>query len=173
MKALTIIQPWATLLAAGKKRMETRSWKTNYRGEILLHAGGMRFNYFSDVCHGRKDLKSYFEGVGIGSDADLQTLPFKAIVGKAVLVNCVQIDALTAEFIRKQHPEEYAFGDFTPGRYAWIMEHAVLFKKPVPASGKQGLWNWDPVFVKHANVGKTEEFLNELAKYKEILGGAI
>lgn len=39
MKAITVIQPWATLLATGKKHIETRSWKTNYRGEILIHAG--------------------------------------------------------------------------------------------------------------------------------------
>ena len=37
MKALTIIQPWATLIASGHKVNETRSWKTNYRGEILIH----------------------------------------------------------------------------------------------------------------------------------------
>ena len=83
MKALTIIQPWATLLAAGKKRIETRSWKTNYRGEILIHAGGMKYNYFLDVCQSRKELIPYFRDAGIGSDADLQALPFKAIVGKA------------------------------------------------------------------------------------------
>lgn len=169
MKALTIIQPWATLLAAGKKRIETRSWKTNYRGEILIHARGMKYNYFLDVCQSRKELIPYFRDAGIGSDADLQALPFKAIVGKAVLVNCVQIDALTAELIRKQHPEEYAFGNFAPGRYAWVMEDAVLFKKPVPASGKQGLWNWEPVFEKYANVGKDETFLYSVAKYEEIM----
>ena len=39
MKALTIIQPWATLIASGHKMNETRSWKTNYRGEVLIHAG--------------------------------------------------------------------------------------------------------------------------------------
>ncbi len=143
MKALTIIQPWATLLATGKKYCETRSWKTNYRGEILIHAGGTRFNYFSDVCQGRKDLATYFKDAGIESNAALQALPFKAFVGKAVLINCVQIDSPMAELIRKQHPEEYAFGNFTPGRYAWVMKDAALFDKPIPASGKQGLWNWE------------------------------
>ena len=39
MKVITLWQPWATLLAAGTKICETRSWKTNYRGEILIHAG--------------------------------------------------------------------------------------------------------------------------------------
>ncbi len=143
MKALTIIQPWATLLASGKKRCETRSWKTNYRGEILIHAGGMKYNYFSDVCQCSKTLMGHFRDAGIGGDEDMQALPFKAIIGKARLVNCVLIDRLTAELICKQHPEEFAFGNFAPGRYAWVMEDAVLFDKPIPASGKQGLWNWE------------------------------
>lgn len=143
MKAITVIQPWATLLASGKKRCETRSWKTNYRGEILIHAGAMKYNYFSDVCHDRKELAAYFKNAGIGSNETLQALPFKAIIGKAILVNCVQIDAITAELIKKQRPDEYAFGNFTPGRYAWVMKDAVLFDEPIPAGGKQGLWNWD------------------------------
>ena len=39
MKVLTIKQPWATLVAEGLKKYEFRSWKLNYRGEILIHAG--------------------------------------------------------------------------------------------------------------------------------------
>ena len=69
-------------------------------------------------------------------------VPFGAIIGKANLVNCMQIDELTAALIKEQHPDEYEFGDFTPGRYAWMMENAVLFDKPIPATGKQGLWNF-------------------------------
>ncbi len=143
MKALTVIQPWATLLASGKKRCETRSWKTNYRGEILIHAGGMKHNYFSDVCQHDRIRASRFRDAGIGSDEDMRALPFKAIIGKAKLVNCVLIDRLTEELILEQHPEEFVFGNFAPGRYAWVMEDAVLFNRPIPASGKQGLWNWE------------------------------
>ena len=49
MKALTIIQPWATLIASGHKMNETRSWKTNYRGEVLIHAGKNPKDYTSGV----------------------------------------------------------------------------------------------------------------------------
>ncbi len=69
--------------------------------------------------------------------------PTGAIIGKADLVNCVLIDEQTSALIRKQNPDEYIFGDFTPGRYAWVMENAVLFDEPIPASGKQGLWTWE------------------------------
>ena len=39
MKVITLKQPWATLVAEGLKKYEFRSWKFNYRGEILIHAG--------------------------------------------------------------------------------------------------------------------------------------
>ena len=39
MKALTIKEPWATLIIDGYKKYEFRSWKTNYRGKLLIHAG--------------------------------------------------------------------------------------------------------------------------------------
>ena len=45
--------------------------------------------------------------------------------------------------MKKQNPAEYAFGNYEPGRYAWVMKDAVLFDKPIPAKGKQGLWNWE------------------------------
>lgn len=155
MKALTVIQPWGTLLVTGKKRLETRTWKTNYRGAILIHAGMARYNYILDVCKGQEERQIYFRNAGIGSDDDLRKLPFGAILGKAELVNCVRIDETLAELIREQHPDEYVFGDFTPGRYAWVMENSVVFDSPIPACGKQGLWNWEEssrikhYYVKH------------------------
>ena len=146
MKAITVLQPWAWLLATGKKRCETRSWKTNYRGEILLHAGK------GDPLGMTKGDRGIYANI-IGEPYLLNAVnvlryrenkvPFGAIIGKANLVNCMQIDELTAALIKEQHPDEYEFGDFTPGRYAWMMENAVLFDKPIPASGKQGLWNWE------------------------------
>lgn len=141
-KAITIIQPWAGLAATGKKRCETRSWKTNYRGEILIHAGksdplgiiGKTYLYTT-----WKPLRSAIDELRDKENGVI----FGAIIGKASLMNCVRIDEAIAALIREQHPDEYAFGDFTPGRYAWVLEDPVLFDEPIPASGKQGLWNWE------------------------------
>lgn len=69
--------------------------------------------------------------------------PTGAIIGKANLINCVFIDEQICRLIKEQHPDEYMFGDFTPGRYAWVMENAVFFDDPILASGKQGVWNWE------------------------------
>ncbi len=135
MKTITVLQPWAWLLASGKKRCETRSWKTNYRGELLIHAGKKNM---ADTMRQTIFESRHMEQAGV-FDTVLAT---GAVIGKARLVNCVLIDALTAELIKAQHPDEYAFGDFTPSRYAWVMEGAELFDKPVPARGKQGLWSF-------------------------------
>ena len=136
MKAITILQPWAWLIATGKKHCETRSWKTNYRGEILIHAGkkNMTEAMLQTIVE-----SAYMRRAGVFNTK----MVTGAIIGKAVLVNCVPIDVLLAKLIMKQHPDEFAFGDFTPGRYAWVMENAELFDKPILASGKQGLWNFE------------------------------
>lgn len=110
MKAITVIQPWATLLASGKKRCETRSWKTNYRGEILIHASKKDplwgISQMDDAAWERALLS-----LGIYDEYfnRFEKFPVGVIVGKENLVNCVRIDTLTAELIRKQHPDEYAF----------------------------------------------------------------
>lgn len=136
MKAITVIQPWATLLATGKKRIETRSWKTNYRGEILIHAGKKDM---TDIMRQTIMEARYMEQAGVFDEKQITG----AIIGKANLVKCLQINEKIRDILREQYPAEYAFGDFTPGRYAWVMEDPVLFDAPIPASGKQGLWNWE------------------------------
>ena len=143
MKAITVRQPWAILLATGKKHIETRSWKTNYRGEILIHAG--KKDPLCGICMMTEDAKERtFRCLGLPEVFNrFQKFPTGEIIGKANLVNCLRIDEVTAALLKEQHPDEYAFGDFTPGRYAWVMTDLVLFDKPIPASGKQGLWNWE------------------------------
>lgn len=149
MKALTIWQPWATLLASGKKHIETRSRKINYRGEILIHAA--KKPYIDGIALMNLEALEYLKkalnlpAVKIESDWTAYTnkLPSGVIIGKAVLTDCQQIDQEYEDFIKNICPAEYAFGDFTPGRYAWVMEDPVLFNNPIPARGSQGLWNWE------------------------------
>lgn len=142
MKAITVWQPWASLLATGKKHIETRSWRTNYRGEILIHAAKKPYSQIELIIP-REDRKLIEDALRLKYIDWKERVPTSVIVGKANLVNCVLIDEKIAELIKEQHPDEYAFGDFTPGRYAWVMESPVLFKNPIPAKGKQGLWNWE------------------------------
>ena len=144
MKALSIWQPWAQLLAVGVKHDETRSWGTSYRGPILIHAAKRKMNYSTEfIGLHRSPFYKYFKVMGYGAYENILALPHGAIIGMAELVDCRKIDQEYHDFVRDFCRSDYAFGDFTVGRYAWRMEKPVLFKEPIPAAGKQGLWNWD------------------------------
>ena len=122
-----------------KKKNYTRSCGTKYRGTILIHAAKVDHQYI--VGKYPHELFQYFEA----TDVIYKNLPLGAIIGQANLVECIQMDQDYCDYMKKWDPGEYAFGDYSPGRYAWVMKDAVLFDKPIPASGKQGLWNWEGV----------------------------
>lgn len=146
MKAITLTQPWATLVAIGAKRIETRSWSTRYRGPLAIHAGkglsGMTRRAFLDLCASGKfeepllkELKEWecrdFYPLDLFDD-----LPRGQIIAIVWLIDCFKIDETN------QPPEpEYSFGDYTPGRFGWRLEN-VRRMEPVTAKGALGLWEW-------------------------------
>ncbi len=136
MKAITILQPWAWLLASGKKHCETRPWKTDYRGEILIHAGKKDF---TNALRQTILEERYMRKAGV-FDTEMIT---GAIIGKAKLVNCVFVDEAIQDLMRKQHMQEYVFGYFVKYQYAWVFEEAELFERPFPTTGKRGLWDFN------------------------------
>lgn len=146
LKALTIKQPWATLIALGEKKIETRSWKTSYRGPLFIHAGK---SIEDSICH-EKPFITVLNNHDIILARDL---PTGAIIAKANLVNCVKM----AEWVLDDNymaicsllengqvvkDNELEFGDYTPGRYAWILEDVEIIK-PIPAKGQLSLWNFN------------------------------
>ncbi|MED1955109.1 ASCH domain-containing protein [Brevibacillus centrosporus] len=140
MKAITLHQPWATLIALGEKRFETRSWATKYRGPIAIHAAK---KVDKEICQ-QEPFRSVLAKHGYTAD----NLPTGAVVAKCQLVDCHQIistgyDAATlyAVGIPKVRDNEFAFGWYKAGRYAWEMADVKPID-PVPAKGQQGLWNW-------------------------------
>lgn len=144
MKAITIIQPWATLIALGEKRIETRSWKTSYRGELLIHAGKKIEKRLCD----REPFWSTLHSHGIDS---FEKIPNGAIIAKCNLVDCVKIKLedsflsmprATLENEKLVCANEYYFGDYTPGRYAWILENVEMLDEPIQAKGQLNLWNY-------------------------------
>lgn len=142
MKAITIWQPWAGALAAGIKENETRSWPTKYRGPIAIHSAMKAIqhtwsnlymnNEAREVISRRLDLPEIFDGPA--------TFPMGCILATAELVDCIKI---TPEYIATLTPDELALGDYTLGRYAWKLENVKLLPEPIPAKGRQGLWNCD------------------------------
>lgn len=172
MKAITIWQPWASLIAIGAKQYETRSWATSYRGPIAIHAAK------KDPCKMpilvepfETALNKELEKAGLA----FCLLPRGSIIATAELVNCHKIETepdgtpffrywpTAAEILQLQRdfpgqrdyrgqrirrfPEaerrEILFGDWTPGRYAWEMTNIKLLPKPIRAKGAQRIWSWD------------------------------
>lgn len=135
MKALTLTQPWATLVAIGAKQYETRSWRTAYRGPLAIHAS-KDFPVWARVISGEEPpFRKALREAGIPG---WQSLPLGAIIATCELEHCVKI---TRDF---EFPtgHEKSFGDFTLGRFAWGLSNVKLLRIPIPAKGALGLWEW-------------------------------
>lgn len=170
MKALSLTQPWASLIAFSVKRIETRSWGTNYRGPLAIHAAkGMPRPAF-DMCFEEPFLTTLRAAHLLGPS----DLPRGAVVATCRLVDCLPILAkpnghacvapddeglirawtgpqlfastkakLQVGGMTTEH--EAAFGDYTPGRFGWVLDDIQPLHEPVPARGSLGLWNWEAV----------------------------
>ena len=133
MKALTLTQPWATLVAIGAKRYETRSWYTAYRGPLAIHAAKSFPKWARALCD-----KEPFGSILWSQNYRWHTLPLGKILATCRLVRCVP----TANMPCTLPGNEEAFGDFTIGRYAWELTEVVMLLEPIPTRGMLGLWEW-------------------------------
>ena len=126
MKVITIKQPWASLIAEGIKEYEFRTWKTKYRGEILIHAGkGVD----------KKAMKE-FEHLNLN-------YPSGCIIAKAVLTDTIKVD----NSFRKQHNEKVYAGvinDKSFDGYAFKLENIEKIE-PIKIDGKLSLWEYEGV----------------------------
>lgn len=152
MRALSLVQPWATLIMVGEKRIETRSWGTSHKGKLAIHASAGKPKYAREFCQ-EPEVEEILERHGL----DWETLPRGVVVGTTEVLTCTGISRWTGEVLRVAReietyagtvtglPEdEYLFGDYSPGRYAWILGKVEPFLEPVPARGSLGLWKWEP-----------------------------
>lgn len=124
MRALTIRQPWASLILAGKKTIETRTTTTKRRGRVLLHAG---------TVMGRVEREA-----AIREGLDPDALPRGAIIGSIEIVDSkpvTELDVTAAERSR---------GDYRPGRWGWQLADVRALDKPVPAAGALSFWQVPP-----------------------------
>lgn len=125
MKALTIKEPWATLIIDGYKEYEFRSWKTNYRGKILIHAGK------SLEKNQEKKFKEYNLKYSCGE-----------IIGEADLVDCIRVTEEFDEYLKGINPIVYGNSGHVEN-YAWKLENIKKYDKKIPAKGHLGLWNYE------------------------------
>ncbi len=124
MKVLTIKEPWATLIVEGYKEYEFRSWKTNYRGKILIHAG---LNIDKDMLERFKCYNlNYTKG---------------AIIGEAEIVDCIFIDEKFNQELTNKNNIVYGKSNYVE-TYAWKLQNIKKYDNPIYIKGKLGLWNY-------------------------------
>lgn len=131
--AVSVYQPWASLLALGAKQYETRAWLTAYRGPLAIHAS-LPFT----IDQGRLLVTPPFREVL--SRAGFQIpgqLPRGCILAVGRLVAVVRTEHIVASISK----DERAFGDYTPGRYAWHIDDVRLLARPLRTRGRPGLWD--------------------------------
>lgn len=153
MKALTVRQPWATLLAIEAKAVETRSWQTKYRGPVLIHAGASAMRAEREL----EEMEPFFGALGGHDDGQerIETpLPRGQVLAVAELVTVLPTTTLDAVMQKHRRPvigygrggrirlpsNERLFGDYAPGRYGWVFDNVQRLDNPVNATGALSLW---------------------------------
>lgn len=195
LRAITLWEPWASLIASGVKTIETRSWATKYRGPLAIHAAARPVREklvlgdyeawpadTKDRPHpnhpGGRPARLYCNKGPWLSAATWRPLTFGAVVATADLVDCLPMvnigeetaitrleigtwggdpnlmicgpqpdgdDIDPSDFYERDVTDQLPYGDFTPGRWAWLLENVRPVALPIPARGRQQLWTWtDP-----------------------------
>ncbi len=161
MKALTILQPWATFVAIRAKRYETRGWLTKYRGPLAIHAGARPVSLDDLRLPGIAEALRRHCVVPPNIPLHLfpEYLPLGQVLCVADLIACHRSEIMTAAG-EIQMTEEFDLGNYEPGRFAFELELQEVFKPGLPARGAQGLWTYlftDSLTPKEANVPKDKK----------------
>lgn len=137
MKAISLWQPWATLLVHGIKRHETRSWAAPHWGPVIIHAAKRWTQQQRKFCQHPKVA----EAIRRAGYMNAELLPRGGLVGVVEVVNCVRDTAPPSEL-------EGLLGEFGPGRFVWICDKHRAFPRCVPWRGRQGMFEVDTTEVR-------------------------
>ena len=138
MRAISLWQPWASAVANGVKRIETRHWRTWYHSPIAIHAAKRKTHAMGHQFRDLFRIEAIYNAFLLSDEDCWNLLPFGAVVATAVLQDCVPTDMITKSTLS---PTELALGDYSTGRYAWILTDIKKLPKPIPAVGRRGLFN--------------------------------
>lgn len=134
MKAITISQPYASLIASGEKWIENRTWSTSYRGQIAIHAG---------------------KGTQYLTRSELAGVPHGCVIAIAELTACVSLAEVQKFCADRPY---FASGgckksgrtwqaillhEHAEGPICWVLRDVRKLEFPVPCKGAQGLWEWE------------------------------
>lgn len=158
MLTITLTEPWATLVADGWKRVETRSWATDYRGPLAIHASKKMTS--GDLAHAERFVADYDGALMLpvgesGKIKDAFTTTRGCVIATASLVGCYPTERVIVRDTERDgsylssHGQlvitdmEHGFGNYEPGRWAWLLADVRRLPRPVLTTGALGLWEWD------------------------------
>ena len=159
MKAISLWQPWASLMAIGEKVVETRSWPTLHRGPLVICStkswnrdvlAQLHAAHLKPICDDDSDWRRILAALdlrGIG----LRDLPLGQALCVVHLADCQRVERIEPQPWVTE--DELAFGDYTPGRFGWITERLRPLN-PFPVQGKRGLWDIPDEAVQAAQLSK-------------------
>jgi activating signal cointegrator 1 len=177
VRAVTLWQPWASLIALGAKAIETRGWSTSYRGPLLIHASSrVAGRRGSRVAVGpfevERDAAGYLlrgeslawpyrlplgEAVAVAELVDVLPMVYGAepcdvphlhlLHGFGHMLLAHQFDGGPGAWNCRDRSDEVPFGDFEHGRFGWLLENVRPLRQTIPAKGRQGLWTPSPDLV--------------------------
>jgi hypothetical protein len=139
MDAISLWQPWATLIAIGAKQYETRHWRPPpalIGKRIAIAATKTQPEGAAEIADDDGPIARALAAAGI----DPHALPAAAVVATARLLDVYRTE--TVAFAMSGN--ERAFGNFAPGRFAWRLDELERIEPPIACRGAQGLWQWDP-----------------------------
>lgn len=139
MKAITVKQPWASLIVHGIKDIENRTWSTKFRGRVLIHAAKKEDTLAIDVIScfdGETARKLWF-------DINDNKLPLGSIIGSVEIVDCViNYESIWAQKSSKETTI-----------YNWVLANPILFPEPILAKGKLSFWDYPNILAEPEEEG--------------------
>lgn len=133
MKALSLTNPWAVLMALGLKQHETRSWQTTHRGPVVICSTKSVENvaYWCAMPEFKQALKES------GEYTSFVDFPY----GMALCIADLVFIRPTELIRERLSARELAFGDYSDGRWAWEFQNVRRFRKPIPVRGALHLFD--------------------------------
>jgi activating signal cointegrator 1 len=141
MKVISLHQPWATLIAIGAKRIETRSWNTSYRGPLAIHASKEIPKYAREFAMYDEECRAALDAAGYTHYSMLPKGAIVAVCNLAQVLPTFKVRELPADW---WNPSEKHFGNYEAGRHGFLLVDVQRLIDPIPARGSLGLWDWQP-----------------------------
>lgn len=144
MKILSLQQPYGSLMCWQEKRIETRSWATDYAGLVAIHVSAEFKKQYKRLCFVPPFRDAIMNHTKMIVEEWLEKVPLGHIIGVTYLARCIAITEDNHVLLADHNsPTDYEwhYGDYTPGRWAWLCAATIPLRDPIPHKGALGLRN--------------------------------